>query len=219
MKVESSWRSTLYRLRPSPKQTHTCTHTHTRHMYTYMHTQLCTHVHMYPHMPTHINNTSHTSFFLKIYLFIICKYTVVVFRHSRREHQILLQMVVSHHVVAGIWTLDLRKSSRVLLPTEPSHQPTSHTSNTPPPTHTHTWKTGLHKYQEHSKWRCVCLFVGFYYSCLFFRVSLMLSYWLHETCKFMLILPFTLNENLPIIIPTSVKFLFFFFSFDQQNPY
>jgi hypothetical protein len=32
-------------------------------------------------------------------------------------------MVVSHHVVAGIWTLDLRKSSRVLLPTEPSHQP------------------------------------------------------------------------------------------------
>jgi hypothetical protein len=35
-------------------------------------------------------------------LFIICKYTVVVFRHSRRGHQILLQMVVSHHVVAGI---------------------------------------------------------------------------------------------------------------------
>jgi hypothetical protein len=60
-------------------------------------------------------------FFLKIYLFIICKYTV---RHSRRGCQILLQMVVvSHHVVAGIWTPDLRKSSRVLLPTEPSHQP------------------------------------------------------------------------------------------------
>jgi hypothetical protein len=34
-------------------------------------------------------------FFFKIYLFIICKYTVAVFRHS-------LQMVVSHHVVAGI---------------------------------------------------------------------------------------------------------------------
>jgi hypothetical protein len=62
-------------------------------------------------------------FFLKIYLFIICKYTVAVFRHSRRGSQILLQMVVSHHVVAGIWTLDLRKSSRVLLHTEPSHQP------------------------------------------------------------------------------------------------
>jgi hypothetical protein len=41
-------------------------------------------------------------FFLKIYLFIICKYTVAVFRHSRRGNQISLQMVVSHHVVAGI---------------------------------------------------------------------------------------------------------------------
>jgi hypothetical protein len=39
----------------------------------------------------------------------------------------LLRMVMSHHVVAGIWTLDLRKSSRVLLPTEPSHQPGSDT--------------------------------------------------------------------------------------------
>ena len=65
----------------------------------------------------------HLFFFLKIYLFIICKYTVAVFRHSRRGSQIFFQMVVSHHVVAGIWTLDLRKSSRVLLPTEPSHQP------------------------------------------------------------------------------------------------
>jgi hypothetical protein len=41
-------------------------------------------------------------FFLKIYLFIICKYTVAVLRHSRRGHQILLRMVVSHHVVAEI---------------------------------------------------------------------------------------------------------------------
>jgi glucan phosphoethanolaminetransferase (alkaline phosphatase superfamily) len=48
--------------------------------------------------------------FLKIYLFI-CKYTVAVFRHSRRGSQISLRMVVSHHVVAGIWTPDLRKSS------------------------------------------------------------------------------------------------------------
>jgi hypothetical protein len=38
----------------------------------------------------------------KIYLFIICKYTVAVFRHPRRGHQISLWMVVSHHVVAGI---------------------------------------------------------------------------------------------------------------------
>jgi hypothetical protein len=39
-------------------------------------------------------------FFFKIYLFIICKYIVAVFRHSRRGRQISLQMVVSH-VVAG----------------------------------------------------------------------------------------------------------------------
>jgi hypothetical protein len=37
----------------------------------------------------------------KIYLFYIYEYTVAVFRHSRRGHQIPLQMVVSHHVVAG----------------------------------------------------------------------------------------------------------------------
>jgi hypothetical protein len=36
-----------------------------------------------------------------IYLFYVCEYTVAVFRHTRRGHQILLQMVVSHHVVAG----------------------------------------------------------------------------------------------------------------------
>jgi hypothetical protein len=50
-------------------------------------------------------------FFFKIYLFIICKYTVAVFRHTRRGRQISLWVVVSHHVVAGIWTLDLQKSS------------------------------------------------------------------------------------------------------------
>jgi hypothetical protein len=41
-------------------------------------------------------------FFLNIYLFIICKYTVVVFRYTRRGNQISLRVVVSHHVVAGI---------------------------------------------------------------------------------------------------------------------
>jgi hypothetical protein len=39
-------------------------------------------------------------FFLKIYLFYVCEYTVAIFRHTRRGHQIPLQMVVSHHVVA-----------------------------------------------------------------------------------------------------------------------
>jgi hypothetical protein len=34
-------------------------------------------------------------------LFYVCEYTVAVFRHTRRGHCIPLQMVVSHHVVAG----------------------------------------------------------------------------------------------------------------------
>jgi hypothetical protein len=38
---------------------------------------------------------------LFIYLFHVCEYTVTVFRHTRRGQQIPLQMVVSHHVVAG----------------------------------------------------------------------------------------------------------------------
>jgi hypothetical protein len=40
--------------------------------------------------------------FLKGYLFILCEYTVAVFRHSGGGHQISLLMVVGHHVVAGI---------------------------------------------------------------------------------------------------------------------
>ena len=40
-------------------------------------------------------------FFLMIYLFIICKYTVAVFRHTRRGRQISLEVAVNHHVVAG----------------------------------------------------------------------------------------------------------------------
>jgi hypothetical protein len=52
------------------------------------------------------------SFFLKIYLFIICKYTAAVFRHTRRGSQISLRMVVSYHVVAGTWTQYLQKNSQ-----------------------------------------------------------------------------------------------------------
>jgi hypothetical protein len=52
-------------------------------------------------------------FLLKIYLFVylfnVYDYTVAVFRHTRRGHQIPLQMVVSHHVVAGF---ELRTSGR-----------------------------------------------------------------------------------------------------------
>jgi len=39
--------------------------------------------------------------FFKIYLFSIYEYTVGVFKHTRRGHQIPLQMDVNHHVVAG----------------------------------------------------------------------------------------------------------------------
>jgi hypothetical protein len=50
--------------------------------------------------------------FLKNYLFYVYEYTVAVFRHTRRRHWLPLQMVVSHHVVAGNWTQDLWKSSQ-----------------------------------------------------------------------------------------------------------
>jgi hypothetical protein len=46
-----------------------------------------------------------TFFFFKIYYFMWVEYTVAVFRHTRRGHRIPLHMVVSHHVVAGNWTL------------------------------------------------------------------------------------------------------------------
>jgi hypothetical protein len=50
--------------------------------------------------------------YFKVLFIIIHKYIVAVFRCTRRGHQISLGMVVSHHVVAGILTQDLRKSSR-----------------------------------------------------------------------------------------------------------
>jgi hypothetical protein len=52
--------------------------------------------------------------YLFIYLFIICKYIVAAFRHTRRGHQISLWMVVSHHVVGG------SEEQSVLLTAEPS---------------------------------------------------------------------------------------------------
>jgi hypothetical protein len=42
------------------------------------------------------------SFQSKDLFIIISKYTVAVFRGTRRGHQISLWVVVSHHVVAGI---------------------------------------------------------------------------------------------------------------------
>jgi hypothetical protein len=37
---------------------------------------------------------------LNIYLFYLNEYTIAVFRHTRIQYWIPLQMVVSHHVVA-----------------------------------------------------------------------------------------------------------------------
>jgi hypothetical protein len=53
---------------------------------------------------------------------IINKYTVAVFRCTRRGRQISLQMVVSHHVVSEIELRTLEEQS-VLLTAEPSFQP------------------------------------------------------------------------------------------------
>jgi hypothetical protein len=51
-----------------------------------------------------------------IYLYIIIIVTAAVFRHTRRWHQISLWVVVSYHVVAGIWTQNLRESSQYSYP-------------------------------------------------------------------------------------------------------
>jgi hypothetical protein len=48
-------------------------------------------------------------FIFKNYLLYIYEYTVAVFRHTRRRHQIPLQRVASHHIVAGNQTQDLWK--------------------------------------------------------------------------------------------------------------
>ena len=60
-------------------------------------------------------------FFFLIYLFYVYEVTVAVFRHTRRGYQIPLQMVASHHVVAGNWTQDSgRAEESVLLAAESS---------------------------------------------------------------------------------------------------
>jgi hypothetical protein len=53
--------------------------------------------------------TDHTHTHTLICLFYV--YECSVFMHSRRWNQIPLQMIVSHRVVAGIWTQDLWKIS------------------------------------------------------------------------------------------------------------
>jgi hypothetical protein len=57
-----------------------------------------------------------TLYFFKDLFIIICKYTVADFRYTKRGHQISLQVVVSHHVVAEIGTQDLWKNSQCSYP-------------------------------------------------------------------------------------------------------
>ena len=61
----------------------------------------------------------------KTYLFIVYKYTVAVFRHTRRGHQISLQMVVNHLSLLGF---ELRTSERAVsaLPKILSSNPSNH---------------------------------------------------------------------------------------------
>jgi hypothetical protein len=60
-----------------------------------------------------------------IYLFSLYEYTVAVFGHMRRGHQIPLQMVVS--ITHGYWGLNPGplEEQLVLLTAEPSLQPSS----------------------------------------------------------------------------------------------
>ena len=58
-------------------------------------------------------------FFKDLFIFI-SKYTVAVFRCTRRGRQISLRIVVSHHVVAGVWTRTFRRA------VEPSLHPSFH---------------------------------------------------------------------------------------------
>jgi len=62
--------------------------------------------------PQHSTSKPSLQFFIFKDLFIVYEYTIAVFRHTRRGHRISLQIVVSHHVAAGIWTQDLWKSSQ-----------------------------------------------------------------------------------------------------------
>ena len=67
-------------------------------------------------------------FFRFIYLY---EYIVAVFGHTRRGHQIPLQMVVSHHVECWELNLGPLEEQSVLLTTEPSLQPPHFLFNNP----------------------------------------------------------------------------------------
>jgi hypothetical protein len=53
------------------------------------------------YLPSHLGCPASSVFISIFYLFYVYEYIVDVFRHARRGHPISLQVVVSHHVVAG----------------------------------------------------------------------------------------------------------------------
>jgi hypothetical protein len=59
------------------------------------------HIYTLYYIHTYYRQSTHTLFFKDLFI-IVSKHTVAVFRCTRRGHQISLQMVVSHPVVAGI---------------------------------------------------------------------------------------------------------------------
>jgi hypothetical protein len=62
------------------------------------------------HASLSLSLSSKDFIYLFIYSFIVYEHTV--FRYPRRGHWIPLQMVVSHHVVAGNWTQEFWKGSQ-----------------------------------------------------------------------------------------------------------
>jgi hypothetical protein len=77
-----------------------------------------------PLPPKILNSASIVFFFLKIYLFIICKYTVFVLRYSKRALDIVTD---GCEPPCGCWDLNSGPSEEqlALLTTEPSCQPLS----------------------------------------------------------------------------------------------
>ena len=55
-----------------------------------------------PLPPPPVCASAYRALFKKDLFIIVSKYTVAVFRRTRGRYKILLRMVVSHHVVAGI---------------------------------------------------------------------------------------------------------------------
>ena len=95
-------------------QAHMCVITHA-------YTQACTHKHIPTQVHTCLSTNTHThtsghlhTWQLSIFicLFYVYEYTIDVFKHTRRRHQMPLHLVLSQYVIAGNWTQELWKNSQ-----------------------------------------------------------------------------------------------------------